>query len=428
MSDNQFSAQGTIIWLISVLFYLYEFLLRTLVGTFQDPIMHDLNLSTLQFTLVSSSAYLLFYGLMQIPIGTLISRYGFKQSILFAALVCSLSTFGFAYSPNFASALFFRALMGLGSAFGFIGVLVSIYTWMPRKNLALFIGLSQFLGTLGPMLAGGPLHELAQSAIMSWQNFFLLMSAAGVSLCALILIFIKKKTYSNTAFIILEKPTQFKEVFLSIIKQKQFWIISIYCALIYFSLEYLSENECNNLLATKGFSSAFASYMITLAWLGFALGSPLLGYYSDRISLRKPMLIVSAIVTFSALFSIIYLPLTEHWAIISFFSFGFGVGSASVSIALMAEQFKTSQVSSGLGVNNAVTMLSISILAPIISFILSTTTSYLPHSLADYQKVFSLLIIMPLLSLFLALFKIKETFGRSSKEPIVLILNKNTQG
>ena len=86
----------------------------------------------------------------------------------------------------------------------------------------------------------------------------------------------------------------------------------------------------------------------------------------------------------------------------------------------MAEQLKTKQVSSGLGLNNAVTILLVSILAPIISFLLSYNAQHLALSLSDYQRVFALLILLPVCSLVIALFKIKETFGRSSKELIIL--------
>ncbi|WP_058534506.1 MFS transporter [Legionella saoudiensis] len=420
MNNNQYSIQGAIIWLLSVSFYLYEFLLRTLVGTFQEPIMHDLNLSTLNFTLISSTAYLFVYGLMQIPIGAIITRYGFKKSIFFASLICSIATLGFSCSTNLAGALFFRALMGLGSAFGFVGVLVAVYDWMPRNNLALFIGLSQFLGTLGPMFAGGPFNELAHSSIMTWQQFFFILSLIGLLLSLLMSLFIRNKSNAEDSFIILEKTTQFKTELMAIIKQKQFWDISIYCALIYFSLEYLSENECKNLLAAKGFDSSFSSYMITLSWFGFALGSPLFGYFSDKIKLRKPILVFSAVTSFFSLFFIVYIPLAEWGAIIAFFAYGFGIGSASVGIAIMTEQFKTNQVSSALGINNAVTMLSASVMAPIISYILSINATHIGPTLADYQRVFSLLALLPIVSLLIVLFKIKETFGRSSKEPIIL--------
>ena len=160
--------------------------------------------------------------------------------------------------------------------------------------------------------------------------------------------------------------------------------------------------------------------MITLAWLGFAVSSPLFGYFSDRARLRKPFLIFSAITTVVAISFIVYFPLSELGAIIAFVSYGVGVGSSSVGIAIMAEQLKTKQVSSGLGLNNAVTILLVSILAPIISFLLSYNAQHLALSLSDYQRVFALLILLPVCSLVIALFKIKETFGRSSKELIIL--------
>ena len=182
MNETKLTIQGTVVWFISVLFYLYEFLLRTVVGSFQPAIMSDLKLTTFSFTLISSTAYLFVYGLMQIPIGAIINRCGFKNAIMFASLVCALSTMGFAHSHTLISALFFRSLMGLGSAFGFLGVLVAVYDWMPRKNIALFIGLSQFLGTLGPMIAGGPISELAHSSASTWQSFFFKLGLTGLLL------------------------------------------------------------------------------------------------------------------------------------------------------------------------------------------------------------------------------------------------------
>ena len=422
MNETKLTVQGTVVWFISVLFYLYEFLLRTVVGSFQPSIMSDLKLTTFSFTLISSTAYLFVYGLMQIPIGAIINRCGFKNAIMFASLVCALSTMGFAHSHTLISAIFFRSLMGLGSAFGFLGVLVAVYDWMPRKNIALFIGLSQFLGTLGPMIAGGPISELAHSSTSTWQSFFFKLGLTGLLLSLLIFMLIKNSSNKDkeAPFIILEKPTEFKKEINSLITQQQFWYIAIFCACIYFSLEYLSENECKNLLLAKGLGANFAAYMITLAWLGFAVSSPLFGYFSDRARLRKPFLIFSAITTVISISFIVYFPLSELGAIIAFVSYGVGVGSSSVGIAIMAEQLKTKQVSSGLGLNNAVTILLVSILAPIISFLLSFNAQHLALSLSDYQRVFALLILLPVCSLVIALFKIKETFGRSSKELIIL--------
>ena len=101
MNENKISIKGLLIWFICVLFFLYEYLLRTVIGTFQNPITQDLKLSSYQFSLLSSSAFLFVYGFMQIAIGPLLMHFGIKKTMLFAALVCTVSTLGVSFSNHY---------------------------------------------------------------------------------------------------------------------------------------------------------------------------------------------------------------------------------------------------------------------------------------------------------------------------------------
>lgn len=420
MNSNKFSTKGIIVWFVCVLFFLYEFLLRTVIGTFQHSIMHDLELDAFQFALVSSSAFLCVYGVMQLAISPLLVRFGIKRSMLLAVSICALATLGFSGSTSYPAALLFRALMGFGAAFGFICVLVTIYDWIPYNSIGLFVGLSQFLGTMGPMAAGGPLNEIAQNSIITWRAMFVFLSIIGAILFILIGVFVDKNKTNIAPFTVLKLSSDIKKDIANLAKDSQIWFIVTFCAFIYFSLEYLSENECKNLMMAKGFSSDFAAYMITVSWLGFAVGSPLFGFISDKISRRKPILLFSSAFTVLSLTSIIYLPLTHLGMTVSFFTYGIAVGASSVGIVIMGEQFRAENVSTGLGLNNAVTILFVSLMAPCMSYLLAFFAQSEQFSLADFHRAFIVLIILPLISLMIGIFKIKETFGKSSKEPIVL--------
>ncbi|MBA2656270.1 MAG: MFS transporter [Tatlockia sp.] len=427
MLTNKTSLKGIMVWFVCVIFYLYEFLLRTLLGTFQQPIMTDLQLSPFDFALLSSTAYLLIYGLMQIPVGAIISRFGLKNALLFASIICIISTLGFSYSSNYLTALLFRSLMGLGSAFGFICVLFAVYDWMPYKNIAFYIGLSQLIGTMGPMAAGGPLNALASNSSVTWRTIFAILSLIGCGLTVLIFFVVEKNRKQDNSFIFLKPSMPIVDEIIGMLRDRQVWYIALYCAFIYFGLEYLSENECKHLLITKGFSSNFASYMITLAWLGFATGSPICGFLSDKIVRRKPILYFSAISTLFSLIFIIYFPLSQLEIAIAFLCFGFGVGSASVGIVIMGEQFKSDKISTGLGINNAVSILFVSLLAPLISYLLTQLAHGGSYFLPEFQQAFVILIILPLLALLIVMFFIKETYGKSSKESIILNFKESVQ-
>jgi MFS family permease len=175
MEDRKDYIKGTIIWAICALFFLYEFFLRTVIGAYQFSIMNDLNITLFEFSILSSTAFLMIYGIMQIPVGIVVDNYGLKKSLLFACILCSLSSMTLSYSHSFSYAILSRIIMAIGAAFGLICLLIAVNDWLPSKYRGIFIGLSQFVGTLGPMFAAGPLEKISQNESGNWRNLFMIL-------------------------------------------------------------------------------------------------------------------------------------------------------------------------------------------------------------------------------------------------------------
>ncbi len=418
--DNKICLKGLVVWIICAFFFMYEFMLRTVLGTFQYPLMHDLQLSPVRFAVLSSTSYQLIYGLMQIPVGIITDRFGLKKTLLFAVLICAAANFGFAVAKDFYVAIAFRVLMGLGSSFGFICLLIAVYDWMPRKHIALFIGISQFIGTLGPMVAAGPFNMLAKNHIFSWREIFSGLGMIGFVLAALVLFFVDKNRESTGKFIILTRPAAIRDNLKQLLRFKQIAFIAIFSAGVYFAIEYLSENEGISFLVQKGFSSTFASYMITMAWLGYAISCPLLGFISDRMQRRKPVMILGATAALCSLIAMIYFPLGKWMMSLCFFLLGLGASSQSIGFAIMAEQCKEEFLAIGLAVNNAVIMLFAASNAPMIGYLLSKISSHQPPLVGDYQQAFLIMLGTMLVALSVSLIFIKETFCKSMRENLTL--------
>lgn len=413
------TARGVLVWLICALFFLYEFMLRTILGTIQLPLMKELHISVVEFALISSTAYQIMYGVMQIPVGIIADRYGLKRTLLFAALVCSVGNLGFCFVHDFKLALLFRLMMGLGASFGFVGLLLAVYDWLPRKNIALFIGLSQFLGTLGPMLAAGPLKALLVSNIIGWRGIFSILAIIGSLIAILILFFVDKNKQVNSKFYILSKPVSILSNLQRLIRQKQIWWIGLYSASVYFSIEYLSENEGITFLMHKGFSPTFSAYLITVSWLGYAVGCPILGYLSDKLKQRKPLMLYSAVLVLISLSMIIYLPLNQLMMMCSFFLLGIGASGPSISFAIVSEHCEDTDLSVGLAFTNALITFFSALCAPLISMML-IPKSQTAHLLANYQQTFSIMIGFAFISFLVCRFMIKETFCKSVAENTIL--------
>lgn len=403
------TAKGLVIWFICALFFLYEFFLRTVLGIIQEPLTQELNLSAVQFAMISSTSYQVIYGLMQLPVGIIADRFELKKTLMGATLICSLATLGFAFAQGYTSALCYRFLMGLGSSFGFVCLLLAVYDWLPRKNIAFFIGLSQFIGTMGPILAAGPLNSFLITHSSSWRGLFLILAVIGASLFGLVVYFVEQNPSQDEAFFTSPRPSSILINIRRLLRQKQVWYISLYSALVYFSLEYLSENEGISFLVNKGYSSAFSAYLISIAWMGYALGCPLLGYLSDKSQQRKPIMVFSIFCVLLSLGAIIYLPLTQTLLSGCFFIFGMGASGQSIGFAIISEYCQASYLTIGLAFNNSLIMFYSAFSAPFIGYLLEHKPAHI-DPMVHYQKSFFVLIALVLFGLVFSLFFIKETF------------------
>lgn len=416
--ENTINFRGVLVWFSCVFFFMYEFMLRTVLGTFQLQVTNDLSLTPFSFSLISTTGYSLIYGLMQIPVGFITARIGLKKALIMAALCCSISTTGFAMSFHLGGALLFRLAMGFGSSFGFVCLLIAIYDWMPRKNLAFYIGVSQFIGTIGPMIAAGPLSYLSHTSAIGWRSFFFCMAGLGLVIALLVFLMVKENRANSSKFIILSKPTTFSKNMIEIMSQTQIWYTALFSAFVYFSIEYLSENIGVEFLIKKGFSFSFSSYMITLAWLGYALGCPLFGYISDKIQRRKPLMLASSLVAIFCLPGIIYFPFGKAATAICFLLLGLSASGQSLGFAVITEHCKKEYLGGGLGFNNAMIGLLSAISAPLIGSIVSSSAS-----LQNYKEALSVLMVFAIITTFISAFAIKETFCKSMRENRVLSIH-----
>ncbi len=415
---------GTVIWIVCAIFFTYEFLLRTVLGTFQHPIMYDLNLSSFSFAILSTSAYMVVYGLMQVPVGLIADKYGLKKTLTSAVIICAISSLLFAMTYEFKSATMARMLMGLGSSFGFVCLLLAVYDWMPKKHYGLFIGLSQFIGTIGPMTAAGPFHSMASTGAIEWRSIFVGLGIFGFGLAILVFALVKNNRQNLGKFKILNRPSSVKVSLSSILKQKQIWLIALYSALVYFTLEYLSENEGKLFLELKGYSPSFSSYMITVGWLGYAIGCPLLGFMSDFFRRRKTMMVLAAFSGLVAMIGIVYLPYSQTMLILCFFMLGVGAAGQSVGFAIIAEQCNRFYLAAGLGFNNAMIAFVCSVNAPVIGWLLEFHDQANGSQASDYVFAFTFILILLSGALFISLFFLKETFCRSTKD-FTLVYSNN---
>lgn len=421
--DSNIHLHGFLIWLIGALFFMYEFFLRTFVGSVAYQVIPDLHLNAETFSIIGASYYIA-YALMQIPVGVLADKFGVKLSLAFATLLCAVATFIFAHASEFVVAFIGRVLMGVGSAFAFVCLLIIVINWFPRKYFGTFSGVSQFVGTMGPLLGGGPLIAVMQTYHESWRTALSGVAIVGLVLCALVILVVKNKPRNaKQKLVFLQKEKPFKERLSILIKNKQVWCIALFSATTYTSIALLGAIWGTEYLQARGLSQYNAANMISLSWFGYAVGCPLTGVISDAMRRRKPVMITTTIIGMIVTSLLVFMPLGHSLYRYGFLFFSLGIAASgqNISFAIMSEQVDRLTRATAIGLNNGGMMITSAFIPPIVSyFIYRISHGSAQLTAHDFTAPFTIMPILYALSCFAAVFLIRETYCKPQKDKIVL--------
>lgn len=406
-----------ILWLVAAAFFLYEFFLRTFVGTLASQIIPSLHLNMESFAWVEVS-YTFAYGLMQVPAGLITDRCGALRSLLFGVLICGVATLLFSQSQNLAMAMLARLLMGFGSAFGFVCLISIVVKYFPHRHFAFMAGISQFIGTIGPMLAGGPLVNLLEHNQGQWRLslFYISIIAFVLAVCIIALWRIRPKTETinnnQTPKPHLSLYTQLR----MLCSNRQIWFIACYSGAIYISLALMGAVWGTSFLQSKGLLQMNAAYVISAAWLGYAIGCPVLGVISDWYRRRNYLLFGCALLGLITAIAIIFSGTKQYSVYLClFFMLGVAGSGQNIAIIAMVENASKQLRSTVIGLNNAIITVFTTTVPPLVGLLINTAAHGQAVKL-DPNDFVSGLIAMPLffaLALILAWFGIRETHAKT---------------
>lgn len=138
---------------------------------------------------VISAFYFYAYAPTQLPAGVLYDRYGPRKLMTFAIVLCAFGSAFFASTDSVFTACIGRFLIGIGSAFSFIGVLVLISRWFPPYYFAILAGVAQLMSSVGAMFGEMPLAALID--LVGWRSASFILAGVGFLLAILFWVFIR---------------------------------------------------------------------------------------------------------------------------------------------------------------------------------------------------------------------------------------------
>lgn len=185
-----------LIWGIGVAAYVVSVTNRTSLASVGVDAAHrfDADASTLSMFAVLQLAV---YGLMQIPVGLLLDRYGARPIITIGMAVMGAGQLVMAFSDSTGVALIARIMLGAGDAAVFPSVLRLVATWFPAQRVPLVVQLTGIVGQCGQLLALVPLAALLHAT--SWSVAFGSLAGLGTLFSILVWLVVRNRPAGQTA-------------------------------------------------------------------------------------------------------------------------------------------------------------------------------------------------------------------------------------
>ena len=402
-----------LIFFLSATFYLYEYILQVAPSVMADSMMKTFRVSAAGFGIVSAF-YFYAYAPMQLPAGLLFDRYGPRKLMTSALTLCAIGSFFFASTDSLMTAALGRFLIGIASAFSFIGVLVLVSRWFPPHQFALLAGVAQLMSSVGALFGEMPLAALVNE--VGWRFASFILAFIGLCLAALTWFIIRDYPHQPTQ----DRPQrQFKEEWyrlLNVCRHSYTWIIGAYSFTIWtpiavfaalWGIPYLQQKYQISVLAASGLCS--------MIWIGIGVGSPLLGWLSDRCSSRRLALGISSVFGLAATLILLYSHLPTGWMYLVLFFFGFGAGGQTVGFGVVKDNNPLELVGTASGFNNLSVLLGGAIFQPIVGILLQHSKDWIVvngvpiYTIQSYNQALLVLPCCYLASLIIALFLLKES-------------------
>lgn len=404
---------GFIVCGFAGLFLIYEFILQVSPSVMTQGLMESFSINAL--TLSSAMAmYYYSYAPMQLFSGLSFDYYGARKTLTIATLACAIGTLLIASASSIELAGLGRFLTGAGSSCAFIGVLFLGERWFHPKYFYLVAGITELLGCLGA-ISGQTVIALAVHTF-DWRPTLYALGAFGFILLIAIWLVVREKEAPEEHHCLPEQLS-LKQSLRFVLHNKQAWAIALYALFVFAPITIFAALwGVPFLVKLYGISTPLAGVACAMIWLGMGIGSPIVGWFSEKtFSRKKPLAFCSALGIVISII-ILYVPhisLSVMFGLL--FTFGACVSGQALSFNLVNDNMPSKVIGTAMGFNNLFVVVSGAIFQPVTGFILSHVwhgemQDGAPlYSLANYQTAFILIPIFFLISFLINHFAIKET-------------------
>ena len=240
------------------------------------------------------ATYFYVYALMQVPSGVLADTLGPRVTLTTGMLIAGAGSIAYGLAENFTAAAIARTLAGLGVSVVFVCMLKLHSNWFHERRFATAVGASNVAGIVGALAATAPLAWLI--TLVSWRSVFITVGAVSLVLALAIWCFVRESPQPRVARGVTgEWRGALAAVAANPATWPPFWVnVGISGAY----MTFIGLWAAPFLIHAHGMSPVAAGRYTALTLIAFAFSAPLVGWLSDRMGMRRPL-----VIAFGAAFS-----------------------------------------------------------------------------------------------------------------------------
>jgi MFS family permease len=375
---------AAVAWLLTAVYYFYQYALRSAPGVMLPELSSAFNMSALG---VASIVGVFYYGYSPFSLiaGAAMDRIGARRLIPGAAVVAGIGALLFATgNPQIASVG--RFLQGAGGVFGLVGAIYIATKNFAPSRAATLIGATQMFGMAGGAAGQFVVGPLIESGVQ-WNVFWSAMGVGGLVIGALLYMLIPSEAPAKVADSWVKSAVAgFKTVF----SNPQSILCGVIAGLLFipttifgmtWGVRYLQEAH-----ELEFGAAVMRSASVPFGWI---IGCPLLGFISDRIGRRKPVILTAGAVLFVSLAWILYESTSTFPPYVVGLIAGTASGAAMLLYSVIKEANPPQLGGTATGVVNFLNFTFSALLAPVFAWILQYVSGGAAQKeLQDYQTTF----------------------------------------
>jgi MFS family permease len=382
--QNQSEAQRrafVVAWAFTVIFYFLEYAVRSSPSVMIAGLEASFGTTALGVAAILGLYYYT-YSSMSLVAGAALDHLGGKRSVPVGIAILGIGCLLFSV-PAVLGGDVGRLFQGAGSAFAFTGAVYLASRGFPARYLATAIGATQCVGMLGGsagQFVVGPLMEHGLGVHTFWVGIGVIILINGV----LLYIATPKEQFGPHAqeggLGSILKP--YKIVF----SNPQSYLCGIVAGLL-FAPTTIGDMIWGVARFQKDLAFSFheAVVIVSMVPLGWVFGCPLLGWVSDRIGRRKPVILGSVAIMILAGTQIGFRPLPIPVKI-AMFIFGVASGAAMIPYSIIKEVNPDSVKGSAAGAINFLVFGITAFLGPVYAEHVGRGTGIGPNLSLHFQK------------------------------------------